>query len=171
MARSKIAVKLSEEQNDASVVPVTIGENADGTSRTAREILESIGVKPSIQRISVYECLMENPNHLTADCIYEKITQKMESEGLPPISKATVYNTLGLFVEKQLASTMMAGRNDTRYDPHTEPHGHFVCRICDKIINFPYDYKDKYESLKGCKIESKEIVLKGVCSECAKKSV
>jgi hypothetical protein len=46
-------------------------------------------------------------------------------DGAGPVSKATVYNTLKLFVERKLIREVIAGPGRVFYDPNTEPHHHF----------------------------------------------
>ncbi len=126
-------------------------------------ILEEHGIKSSYQRLQVLEYLLNNTTHPTADAIFTNIHRKS-----PVISRATVYNTLKLFVEKGLVSTMIADKFETRYDIVTEEHGHFVCDACGRIFNFEHKYKRKYPGLDGFVIEKEEIVLKGMCKECHK---
>ena len=40
-------------------------------------------------------------------------------------SKATVYNTLNLFVEKKLVREVIVDPSKVFYDPNTDPHYHF----------------------------------------------
>ncbi len=130
----------------------------------ARHILEENGISPSFQRVKVLEYLLGDPNHPTAEIIYQGLTREV-----PTLSKATVYNTLNLFVEKKLVSTMSADKYETRYDLITQEHGHFVCKECGAIVNFPYRFKDHYPDLDGFQIEQEEIVIKGICKECLAK--
>lgn len=119
-------------------------------------------IKPSYQRLTILECLIENNTHPTADCVY-----RLLSDRVPAISRATVYNTLALFVENGIVSTMISGRNELRYDVVTEAHGHFICDRCERIFNFPYTYQNRYAELEGYDVKSEEIVLRGVCRECS----
>ncbi len=130
----------------------------------AMKRLQDVDIKPSYQRVKVLEYLMRDQNHPTADEIYQNLHKET-----PTLSKATVYNTLRLFEERKLVSTMSADRVETRYDLLTEGHGHFVCTKCETIFNFPYTFKNEYEDLDGFDIASEEIVLKGICKDCQKK--
>ncbi len=127
-------------------------------------VLEQHGIKTSYQRLQVLEYLSNDNTHPTADTIFQNIHKDS-----PVISKATVYNTLKLFAEKGIITTMIADKFETRYDFVTEDHGHFICNSCGKIFNFNYDYNKKYSDLKGFQIEKEEIVLKGICKDCQNK--
>lgn len=130
-------------------------------NQEALEILERHQIKPSYQRVTILEYLLEDRTHPTADQIYKAIVHQF-----PVISKATVYNTLSLFSEKGIVSTMIAARNELRYDLVTESHGHFVCETCGRIYNVPYTYRNVYDGLEGFEISAEEIVLRGECRDC-----
>lgn len=58
--------------------------------------LKEHGIKPSYQRMKVFQYLVDNHNHPTVDMIYKALCPE-----IPTLSKTTVYNTLNLFVEKR----------------------------------------------------------------------
>ena len=62
------------------------------------EYLKAHEIKPSYQRIKIFQYLVENKNHPTVDMIYKALCTE-----IPTLSKTTVYNTLNLFIEKQAA--------------------------------------------------------------------
>jgi Fur family iron response transcriptional regulator len=86
----------------------------------ARAILEKHGVRPTSQRLRVAELLLTAPKHLTAEQILASLRQ---SPGR--VSKATVYNTLKLFVDQGLARQIHADPERCVYDSTMTPHHHF----------------------------------------------
>ena len=86
----------------------------------ARAILERHGVRPTSQRLQVAELLLTSPKHMTAEQILAKLR---ESPGR--VSKATVYNTLKLFVDNGLARQIHADPERCVYDSTMTPHHHF----------------------------------------------
>ena len=86
----------------------------------ARAILEQHGVRPTSQRLRVAELLLTAPKHLTAEQILASLRQ---SSGR--VSKATVYNTLKLFVDQGLARQIHADPERCVYDSTMAPHHHF----------------------------------------------
>ena len=86
----------------------------------ARAILEQHGVRPTSQRLRVAELLLTAPKHLTAEQILASLRQ---SSGR--VSKATVYNTLKLFVDQGLARQIHADPERCVYDSTMTPHHHF----------------------------------------------
>ena len=89
-------------------------------SEGARLILERHGIRPTAQRLRVAEILLTAPRHLTAEQI---IGSLRETSGR--VSKATVYNTLNLFVEQGLAREIHADPDRCVYDSTMAPHHHF----------------------------------------------
>jgi Fur family transcriptional regulator, iron response regulator len=90
------------------------------TAARARAILERAGVRPTSQRVRIAQILLAEPRHLTADQILESLRQ---SQGR--VSKATVYNTLKLFVDQGLARQIHADPERCVYDSLMTPHHHF----------------------------------------------
>ena len=89
-------------------------------SESVRLILERHGIRPTAQRLRVAEILLSAPRHLTAEQI---IGSLRETSGR--VSKATVYNTLNLFVEQGLAREIHADPDRCVYDSTMTPHHHF----------------------------------------------
>ena len=90
------------------------------TGARARQILEQHGIRPTSQRLKVAEILLIAPRHLTAEQILATLR---ESAG--HVSKATIYNTLNLFVEQGLAREIHADPERCVYDSTMAPHHHF----------------------------------------------
>ena len=128
------------------------------------EILKQNKISPSIQRVRILEFLRDNRIHPTADMVYKGLVDEM-----PTLSKTTVYNTLKLFVEKQILVGLTLFENEVRYEYNIEPHIHFKCTKCGKIYDLDrsFDfYKD--EIIDGHKVEEHHVNLKGICSNCLK---
>ena len=98
------------------------------TTARARQILEQRGIRPTSQRMKVAEILLTTPRHLTAEQILATLR---ESSG--HVSKATVYNTLNLFVEQGLAREIHADPERCVYDSTMVPHHHFQN---DSVLHF-----------------------------------
>ena len=94
------------------------------------EYLKAHEIKPSYQRIKIFQYLVENKNHPTVDMIYKALCTE-----IPTLSKTTVYNTLNLFIEKKIVNVIVIEENETRYDSVMAVHGHFKCEKCGKIYD------------------------------------
>lgn len=127
------------------------------------EHLKQCGVKPSYQRMRIFEYLVNNRVHPTVDIIYKSLLPE-----IPTLSKTTVYNTLNLFIEKKLVNTIVIEENEVRYDIDTTLHGHFKCDVCNAIYDFTVDpsYLEQ-DYLRSFNISEQHIYLKGACKSCS----
>jgi Fur family iron response transcriptional regulator len=98
---------------------ITTTPAADATS-LARSILEQHGIRPTSQRLRVAQLLLAAPRHMTAEQILAALR-----EDTGHVSKATVYNTLNLFVAEGLAREIHADPERCVYDSTMAPHHHF----------------------------------------------
>ena len=97
---------------------------------SARAILEKHGVRPTAQRVRVAELLLTAPRHVTADQILSALR-----EGAGHVSKATVYNTLKLFVDQGLVRQIHVDPERCVYDSMTAPHHHFQLLETGEMID------------------------------------
>jgi len=89
------------------------------TRENVAEILRRREINPTHQRIEIAHALFSRGEHLSADQILAIVNDRhLET------SKATVYNTLNLFLEKKLIREVIVDPNKVFYDPNTEPHHH-----------------------------------------------
>lgn len=82
-------------------------------------LIESHGVTPTQQRVEIAAILLARPQHLSAEEVLNLVKQ-----GETPVSKATVYNTLGLFAEKGLVREVIVDPAKVVYDSNTNAHHH-----------------------------------------------
>ncbi|PZP49525.1 MAG: transcriptional repressor [Azospira oryzae] len=82
-------------------------------------LLRQHGITPTHQRIEIAYALFSRRQHLSADQILAAVNARH-----PETSKATVYNTLKLFVRKGLIREVIADPNKVFYDPNTSEHHH-----------------------------------------------
>ena len=77
------------------------------------------GINPTHQRIEIAHALFSRLEHLSADQIMAIVNERHSET-----SKATVYNTLNLFLEKKLIREVIVDPNKVFYDPNTSAHYH-----------------------------------------------
>ena len=83
-------------------------------------LLKDAGITPTQQRIEIAQILFAQPQHLSAEQVLSQVNQKQSL-----VSKATVYNTLGLFASKNLIREVIVDPSKVFYDSNTQPHHHF----------------------------------------------
>jgi Fur family transcriptional regulator, iron response regulator len=83
------------------------------------EKLRAHGINPTHQRIEIAHALFSRCEHLSADQIMAIVNERHSET-----SKATVYNTLNLFLEKKLIREVIVDPNKIFYDPNTSVHYH-----------------------------------------------
>ena len=127
------------------------------------EYLKAHAIKPSYQRIKIFQYLVENKNHPTVDMIYKALCTE-----IPTLSKTTVYNTLNLFIEKKIVNVIVIEENETRYDSVMAVHGHFKCEKCGKIYDIGINQNIlEDDKLKNCEIKEQHYYFKGICQDCS----
>jgi len=81
--------------------------------------LKARNITPTQQRVEIAQILFEKPQHLSAEQVLAKVN------GNAAVSKATVYNTLGLFARKALVKEVIVDPSKVFYDSNVHPHQHF----------------------------------------------
>ncbi len=84
------------------------------------ELLTQYCIAPTQQRRQIAQILFAQPQHLSADQVLERVNQNGTVA-----SKATVYNTLGLFAQKGLVREVIVDPSKVFYDSNISPHHHF----------------------------------------------
>lgn len=82
-------------------------------------LLQKHGIAPTAQRVEIAATLLCERQHLSANQVLKRLTEHSVS-----VSKATVYNTLGLFAERSLVRQVIVDPAKVFYDSNTEPHHH-----------------------------------------------
>ncbi|MBI4666205.1 MAG: transcriptional repressor [Nitrospinae bacterium] len=89
------------------------------TTTDITDLLKGHGITSTLQRVEIAQILLSRPQHLSAEQTLEKVNR-----GRSLASKATIYNTLKLFVEKGLAREVIADPARVFYEPKTTDHHH-----------------------------------------------
>lgn len=101
--------------------------------KTHAEILRefrAMGVTPTAQRLKIAAAIFARPQHFSAD----DLLSQANCEGRK-VSKATVYNTLDLFVRKGLVRQLIVDPTRVFYDSTTHPHYHFFDQETQQLID------------------------------------
>jgi Fur family peroxide stress response transcriptional regulator len=144
--------------------------NKDNTVLIARfkHKCRADNLKITPQRTAIYRELVKSKDHPSASTIFNKL-RKIFSD----ISFDTVNRTLLTFNEIGIASMVEGYGEPKRFDPNTEPHHHFRCIKCNKIIDFHHrsfnNIKIPEEIQRQFTVLNKRVVIEGICNKCGKK--
>jgi Fe2+ or Zn2+ uptake regulation protein len=119
--------------------------------------LASHGIQPSSQRVAVARYVLSTDAHPSADRVLEEVRARE-----PLISRATVYNTLNLFVRKGLLRQHVLGGRVV-FDPNVARHHHFIDEETGTIHDVPWEALDvrQLAPLPGAEIRELHVVLRG----------
>lgn len=126
--------------------------------KDAISILRQCDILPTPQRIAVVQCVLHTKAHPTADDVLVSARRKC-----PTVSRATVYNTLNLLVEKGLIGMQTLKEGSVVFDPNVERHHHFIDEDTGAIYDIPWDQvvvKEK-RKLKGFEILEFQVIMRG----------
>jgi Fur family transcriptional regulator, iron response regulator len=120
--------------------------------------LRAQGIQPTAQRLAVARFVLESTLHPTADEVWERVRRLN-----PTLSRATVYNTLNLFVEKGLLRTQAVREGALVFDPRVERHHHFIDDGTGEIHDVPWDAVRVTggKSLRGYDVREYQVVMRG----------
>ena len=128
-------------------------------------------LKYSRQRESIKNYLMATKEHPTADEVYMNVKQEF-----PNISLGTVYRNLNLLTDIGEAIKISTPNGGDRFDGKLEPHNHFLCTKCGRLLDLELDMQSidevnrlAAENFDGV-ITSSSTLFYGECSDCIKKS-
>ncbi len=120
--------------------------------------LKAHGIQPSAQRLAVAGYVLTTAEHPSADQVFHRVRKSF-----PMVSRATVYNTLNLFVEKGLLRAFVLAPGKIVFDPKTESHHHFIDEQTGEIVDVPWEAVEvnRVERLKGFDVHEYQVVMRG----------
>ncbi len=125
---------------------------------TLAHTLRAHGIQPSAQRLAVARVVLRTDEHPFAEEVCARARRILAT-----LSRATVYNTLNLFVERGLLRALVIAEGRTVFDPLTEPHHHFLDEHTGRIFDLPWDSLEvrKVDRLAGFDVRDYQVVLRG----------
>jgi len=128
--------------------------------------LRAAGRRLTAQRRLILQALEESTGHLDADTLYDRVKARD-----PDVSLATVYRTLALLREIGLVEEHRLGQDHGHYEAvRQEPHYHFTCLRCDKVIEFDTPLVAQIVQAlceqEGVRVTSTHLHVSGYCPQC-----
>ena len=108
--------------------------------------------------MAVAEYALTTEEHPSADQVWDRVQRSF-----PMISRATVYNTLNLFVDKGLLQPLVLAEGKVVFDPKTDRHHHFIDEETGSIHDVPWDALEvkNVQGLRGFDVRAYQVVLRG----------
>ena len=96
--------------------------------------LRRAGIGPTYQRIKIADVLFSKKQHLSAEQLLKFVNRTGQET-----SRATVYNTLNLFVGRGLVRRVVVDEGKIFYDPNMQPHYHVYDIYTQELIDVPVE--------------------------------
>jgi len=142
----------------------------DARLRRFFEFLTHAGLRATRQRRMIARAFFDADRHLSAEELYHRIYAQE-----PGIGLTTVYRTLKLMRDAELATGCQFGDAYLRFDPSPadRPHSHLICTRCGNIQEFQdralLHLRQRAERSSGFAVRTCKLELYGLCRDCARR--
>lgn len=123
--------------------------------------LRQKGIKASFQRVKIFDYLQNSREHPSVSKIFDDLHPH-----IPSLSRATVYNTINLFLEKHLVVPVPVEGAEARYDLSDPIHAHFYCTDCGEIYDLETKMTTLPPELSDFEVSESFLLYKGRCPRC-----
>lgn len=157
--------KLPKQKNEDFII-----HDSQYSPEQLKQIIRSLNLKVTQQRLVILQTLSEGRRHLTAQELYEKVLPQF-----PEIGFATVYRFLRDLSEKQFVTEVRMGGMPARYElAPREHHDHLTCTRCGKICEFENKAIERLQEQVaqefGFRLTHHVLELYGICPTCQEQS-
>ena len=131
------------------------------------DVLRTRGYRVTRPRRAVWEVLRDAEDHLTVEQVVSRIVAAGDEVDL-----ASVYRTLALFEQLDLARASRLGGSDAgRWElMHPDEHFHLLCEVCGGVDHHVGSLvariRDHLHTGHGFEVRGVELTVSGVCSRC-----
>lgn len=135
-----------------------------------QKYIQSQSLKMTPQRTCIAEVFFQSDEHLSVEELHEQVKAVDSS-----IGQATIYRTLKLLCDAELAKEVHFGDTFARYElfDRTKHHDHLICDKCganvevlDEQIEF---LQEELAKRHGYLLTSHRMYLHGICPTCREK--
>ncbi len=140
---------------------------SDKKIQALRTFIAKEGLKNSRQRETIAEVFFDSSEHIRVEDLLNRVRAVD-----PKVSQATVYRTMKLLVDCDLAEARQFQDGQTRYevsDDDGHHHDHLICTKCGKIVEFVDDRIEQLQvevaAAHGFTVSDHKMELYGLCSD------
>lgn len=123
-------------------------------------------LRHSRQRERIYEYLIQNHDHPSAETIYQDLRPE-----IPALSLGTVYRNLKLLENLGKVRRVTSFQGTERYDAICEDHAHFLCERCGRIRDLLCSDRQLLRTAikldPGYTLTRLDLTITGICPNCA----
>lgn len=138
----------------------------EAADRELSELLRARGMRVTPQRLLIHRALREQGGHASAEQVHALVASR-----LPGVSQQTVYSTLALLAELEVARRVPAPGASTRFEARLDDHNHTVCERCgaleDLDVRLPMGRAVDQAKAAGFAPSSASVMVLGLCPRCA----
>jgi Fur family transcriptional regulator, stress-responsive regulator len=129
------------------------------------DLLRSQGVQVTAQRLAVLRAVATHP-HTTADGVLDTVKEEIGA-----ISRQSVYDALGVMVDKGIIRRIQPAGSPARYEDRVgDNHHHLICRQCQNLqdVDCAVGYRPCLTASEdhGFAIDEAEVIYWGICPAC-----
>jgi Fur family peroxide stress response transcriptional regulator len=119
----------------------------------------------SKQRELIFNTVLQNKVHPTADYIYNKL-----KTDYPELSLGTVYRNLNFLADNNMLLKISVPNGSDRFDGTLTPHHHLICRKCGNVFDIDAPELEQLcqhaKQSNGFVIDSRSMAFEGLCADC-----
>lgn len=148
-------------------------ESSESTKNTVKQILSEYLTKHSMrktpERFAILDKIYSIKGHFDVETIYSMLIEDNYH-----VSKATIYNNIGILLDCKLVIRHQFGGSTTQYEKSYKAgvHNHFICTKCGIVKEFT-DTNIKRaihnKHIKDFTVESYTLYVYGICDKCKQK--
>ncbi|MBQ3068747.1 MAG: transcriptional repressor [Clostridia bacterium] len=124
--------------------------------------LQERGIRPTPQRLAVYDYLLTHRTHPTADAIFEALSPQY-----PSFSRTTIYNSVKALMDAGLVRVVTIDPSEQHFDGDPLDHGHCRCEQCGRLFDFEMPDGLLAPLIpEGFTVNRQDIFFSGLCQDC-----
>ena len=119
----------------------------------------------SKQRELVFQTVLQNPIHPTADAVYEQVRREN-----PKISLGTVYRNLNFLSEMGMLRKISMPVGSDRFDGRLDEVYDMACTCCGRVFDVECGALEELDhqllETQGFQVQKRHLLLTGLCKDC-----